>query len=84
MTIGDLRGWLRAVPEEMDDINVVYRKYEAAEKDEDQKEDSELFYATDTPMSSIFIDKENNECCFLDEKSRSFIIKMNQKLKEKK
>lgn len=82
MTIGDLKGWLKAIPDTFDDMNVVYRTYDStvdpAAKKEEEKD---LYYALDAPVVSGFIDEDSRECCFLDEKSRAFIVKMNETLK---
>ena len=83
MTIGDLKGWLKSIPDTFDHMNVIQRKYEVAEKDEEQEDNNDLFYAIDVPLVSGFIDEENEECVILDEKSKSFIVKMNKVLKEK-
>jgi len=87
MTIGDLRGWLKALPANFDDMNLVFRKYDGLEtseedKEKDEKENSDYYYALDAPIVSGFIDEESRECCFLDEKSRVFIVDMNAKIEK--
>lgn len=90
MTISELRGWLAALPIEFDDMSLVFRKYDTvANKDipADQKEidddESDYYYALDTPISSGLIDVDSRECCLLDKESRTFIVKMNEKLEKK-
>lgn len=83
MTVGDLKGWIKSLPDSFDDMSVVFRKYESIEtekKEEPTEENADYYYALDAPVSSGFIDEESRELCFLDEKSRQFIVDMNSKL----
>lgn len=78
MTIGDLKGWLKSIPDDFNDMLVLYRRYELPEQDGIKSEAS--FDAVDIPLVSGFIDEENKECCFLDDKSRTFIVEMNRRM----
>lgn len=86
MTIGDMREWLKALPSSFDDMQLVYRKYDGlGEKVPGQTEGDEAgdyYVALDAPIVSGYIDEDSRECCFLDNASREFIIKMNQQAEE--
>jgi hypothetical protein len=58
MKISELRKFVNAIPKEMDDFQIIYRRFE----DED---DNVLFL--DYPLISIYVDEENQESIFLDE-----------------
>ena len=58
MKISELRKFVNAIPKEMDDFQIIYRRFE----DEDDKV---LFL--DYPLISIYVDEENQESIFLDE-----------------
>lgn len=60
MKISELRKFVNAIPKEMDDFQIVYRRFE----DEDE-DDNVLFL--DYPLISIYVDEESQESIFLDE-----------------
>ena len=60
MKISELRKFVNAIPKEMDDFQIIYRRFE----DEDE-EDNVLFL--DYPLISIYVDEESQESIFLDE-----------------
>lgn len=84
MTIHDLKEWVSKLPPEFDSMNLVFRKYDDL-KTGDAKEDEEIedyYYAMDAPIVASYIDEENRECCFLDQKSHEFIVKKNLDLEK--
>lgn len=60
MKISELRKFVNAIPKEMDDFQIIYRRFE----DEDE-DDNVLFL--DYPLISIYVDEESQESIFLDE-----------------
>ena len=60
MKISELRKFVNAIPKEMDDFKIIYRRFE----DEDE-DDNVLFL--DYPLISIYVDEESQESIFLDE-----------------
>jgi hypothetical protein len=64
MKISELRDFLNNLPEEIaESYQIIYRKFEA-------ENDSVIFL--DYPLSSLYIDEENDECIFLDEDGWDF------------
>lgn len=74
MNIGDLREWLTTLPEEFDDMQLVFRKLGHLTNDSDPNdgEDGNYHYALDAPIVAVSIDTENDECCFFDKESADF------------
>jgi hypothetical protein len=60
MKISELRKFVNAIPKEMDDFQIVYRRFE------DEAEDDNVLFL-DYPLISIYVDEESQESIFLDE-----------------
>lgn len=58
MKISDLRDFINKIPTEMDDFQIVFRRFE--------DEGDTLLYL-DYPLTAMYIDEENKESAFLDE-----------------
>jgi hypothetical protein len=63
MRIKELRDFFNKVPESMDEFQIVYRRFE-------DEEDNVLFL--DYPITTLYIDEENQEGVFLDEDGWDF------------
>jgi hypothetical protein len=72
--VKDLREWLKIVPEEYDDCQVVYREIMPATSSDNTDE----MMAIDTPITAATIDTSEREACFYDEKS----YQLTQKIQE--
>lgn len=60
MKISELRKFVNAIPKEMDDFQIIYRRFE------DEAEDDNVLFL-DYPLISIYVDEESQESIFLDE-----------------
>jgi hypothetical protein len=58
MRISDLRDFINKIPKEMDDFQIMFRRFE--------DEGDTLLYL-DYPLTAMYIDEENKESVFLDE-----------------
>jgi len=58
MKISELREFINKIPKEMDDFQIIYRKFE------DDGNDIMLF---DYPLITFYVDEEMEESIFLDE-----------------
>lgn len=68
MILKDLREWLKIVPEEYDDCQLVYREIIPIP-------DSEDLMAGDDPITSATVDVGSREICFYNQKSYEHINK---------
>jgi len=66
MKIRDLKKWLKTLPKELNDHDLVFRKFITG--------DSENWMVKDSPITACGIDVGNNEAYFCDEKSHQVMI----------
>jgi hypothetical protein len=58
MKTSELKNFLDKIPEEIKSYQIIYRKFE--------DEGNNILFL-DYPLSTLYIDEENEECIFLDE-----------------
>lgn len=80
MTVKDLKEWIKILPLEFDDNELVYRKLII-----DEKEDSDIWAVKDMIISSCGIDEEHKEAwlCNYDTYKQMVKYDENKKNKEK-
>jgi hypothetical protein len=66
MKIKELREFFNNIPESMDDFQIIYRKFE-------DDEENVLFF--DYPLTTLYLDEENEESVFLDEDGWDYFSK---------
>ncbi len=66
MTISDLRGFLDKVPAEMDDMQIIYRRFE---------DEGDNVILHDYPLNALYLDEANNEAVLLDEENWQYFQK---------
>ncbi|RPI84281.1 MAG: hypothetical protein EHM34_03895 [Nitrosopumilales archaeon] len=70
VTIKDLREWLKIVPEDYDDCQVIFREIMKMDDDDPQ------LIAGDDPIVGLSIDVETREACFYNKESQDIIDKI--------
>jgi len=63
MRIKELKEFINKIPDSMDEFQIIYRRFE---------EDGENVMFLDYPLTSLYIDEENEEGVFLDEDGWNF------------
>jgi len=63
MRIKELKEFINKIPDSMDEFQIIYRRFE---------EDGENVLFLDYPLTSLYIDEENEEGVFLDEDGWNF------------
>jgi hypothetical protein len=58
MKISELRKFINKIPKEMDDYQIVYRRFE---------DEGENILFLDYPLITLYVDEESEESVFLDE-----------------
>lgn len=79
MTVGDLKTWLSKLPNDLNNVEIIFREFDSKHPEEN---DHDLYYTNDHKIISGYIDTDQKEMYFIDEKMRNFIIEMNEKGEE--
>ncbi len=63
MRIKELKDFINKIPESMDEYQIIYRRFE---------DDEENVLFLDYPLTTLYLDEENEESVFLDEDGWNF------------
>ena len=94
MNLKDLKEWIKTLPEEFDEFDLVFRKVDTIEPEEDapvvnseilddeELDDEGYYYFLDNPIIAANVDEDNKELCFFNKESADKLEEIEKGIEE--